>query len=89
MSPVRKVPTAREKAAAEHAKARALQGVLERLTPPRQSVASVTLKVSAQGQFMPEVTITAGTSDAEVTLMVAQAVRALTEVGKAAPRQAL
>lgn len=53
-----------------------LSQVVERLTERRGASSSVTLKVSAQGVLMPDVTIAAGTDDEEIDLMVAQAIRA-------------
>lgn len=50
--------------------------IIERLTEKRTGTTSVTIKMSAQGVIMPEITITAGATDAEVDKAVEQAVRA-------------
>lgn len=57
-----------------------LSSVVERLTERRGASSSVTLKMSAQGVFMPEVTIAADTDDATVTKMIDQAVSAFTRL---------
>lgn len=72
---------------AEHPKRMTLSGVVERLTAPRGASSSVTVKMSAQGVFMPEVTVAGGTTDEEVTTMIDQAVgaflRLMREAGQA------
>ena len=79
------MPAPRRQSADERAaKARAseLRHVLDRMTE-RKGASSVTVKVSAQGQFMPEITIAANEDDAVVTRMVEQAVAAYVKLGKA------
>lgn len=52
-----------------------LSGVVERLTEQRRSTSSsVTVKISAAGQLMPEVTVAAGEDDETVQTMCRQAV---------------
>jgi len=53
-----------------------LSHVVERLTERKGTSSSVTVKLSAQGAFMPEVTIAAETPDEVVTKMIDQAVNA-------------
>lgn len=60
----------------EPARRMTLSGVVERLTERKGASSSVTVKMSAQGVFMPEVTIAAGTPDDEVNRMIDQAVGA-------------
>lgn len=61
-------------------------GELARLMAERRQVtaSSVTLKCSAQGVLMPEVTIGEGLTDAQLRRMTAQAKRAYVELLKAA-----
>ena len=65
--------TRKQPAKAEPARRMTLSGVVERLTERKGASSSVTVKMSAQGVFMPEVTIAAGTPDDEVTRMIDQA----------------
>ena len=53
-----------------------LSHVVERLTERKGTSSSVTVKLSAQGAFMPEVTIAAETPDDVVDKMIDQAVNA-------------
>lgn len=55
-----------------------LSQVVERLTERKPGSTSVTIKLSAQGVVMPEVTVTAGASDEEVDTATAQALRSFT-----------
>ena len=75
-------PTTKPTPAPEPAKPHrmTLAQVVERLTERRGASSSVTLKMSAQGVFMPEVNIAAGITDDEVDKLVDQAVRAYTEL---------
>jgi len=57
-----------------------LSEVVERLTDRRGASSSVTLKMSAQGVFMPEVNIAAGVSDEDVDHMIDQAIAAYTRL---------
>jgi hypothetical protein len=60
----------------EPAKRMTLSNVVERLTERKGASSAVTVKVSAQGVFMPEITIAAETPDEVVTKMIDQAVNA-------------
>src|SRR5579864_3073520 len=71
MTPPRRQATPRETVAAAKARASALQHALDRLADRRAGTSTVTVKLSAQGVLMPEV-------------MIAQAIRAFTEIVKAA-----
>ncbi len=55
-----------------------LSQVVERLTDRKPGSTSVTIKLSAQGVVMPEVTVNAGASDAEVDTATEQAIRSFT-----------
>ena len=57
-----------------------LSNVVERLTERRGATSSATVKLSAQGTFMPEVTVTAGVDWDEVRVMVEQASWAFTQL---------
>lgn len=57
-----------------------LSQVVERLTEKRGGSSSVTVKMSAQGVLMPEVTIAANEDDDIVNKMVEQAIRSFTEI---------
>lgn len=61
-----------------------LSQVVERLTERKPGSTSVTIKLSAQGVVMPEVTVTAGASDEEVDTATAQALRSFTQALAAA-----
>lgn len=61
-----------------------LSDVVERLTEKRGGVSSVTMKMSAQGVFMPDVTIAAHEDDAVIDKMIEQATRAFTGLHEAA-----
>lgn len=56
-----------------------LSNVVERLTEKR-STSSVTLKLSAQGQFMPELTVAANDDAAAITAMVDSAIAEFTRL---------
>ena len=72
--------------AAEHEPSRrmTLSQVIERMTEKRAAATSVTIKLSAQGVVMPEVTVSAGASDDEVDTATRQAIRAFTDALAAA-----
>ena len=57
-----------------------LSQVVERLTEKRGGTSSVTVKMSAQGVLMPEVTIAANEDDTVVDQMIEQALRAFTRI---------
>lgn len=61
-----------------------LSQVIERMTEKRPATTSVTIKLSAQGVVMPEVTVSAGASDDEVDTATRQAIRAFTDALAAA-----
>lgn len=65
---------------------RDLRGIVRELSHDRRpgSVSSVTLKVSAQGVFMPEITIAANEDPATIDTMVGQAAKAYRELVEAA-----
>ena len=64
-----------------------LSQVVERLTERRGASSSVTVKMSAQGVLMPEVTVAAGEDAATVDTMVTQAIDAFTRIVAAALEQ--
>jgi len=84
MTPPRRQATPRETVAAAKARASALQHALDRLADRRAGTSTVTVKLSAQGVLMPEVTIAANEDDKTVDVMIEQAIRAFTEIVKAA-----
>jgi wobble nucleotide-excising tRNase len=57
-----------------------LSQVVERLTEKRAGSSSATIKMSAQGQLMPEVTVTAHEESAAVDMMIEQAIRGFVRI---------
>ena len=72
-------PTAKTKTEPAKPNRMTLSQVVERMTD-RSARSSVTIKMSAQGVLMPDVTIVSGESDEAVTKMIEQAVSAFTDI---------